>query len=311
MANKSEQLFEELREAIINCNTFPFPQFSIDGNPKSNEYENLFIELDNKFNALYLQSHKDDFYWFHCSCKVYKSHFNQRLKKYLGENPDALEIDFLRLEIKKINDSNDERNEPPIIPVEDFKNPESDNEYLSFFDLKKDSFTKIKQSQERKLEFLNSIKYPQKEIANIKPTVKVKAQIENRLSNEDLIAMLVSKEILKKEQEKQFLKIISGKPKTEDVIWHDKNWQLYTLVKYFSEHGFLDLEEEQINTFIIENFEIKGNGKTIGAKQAYTRRKKRYEDTKLAYAGKSDEKNQLGKDLYCKYSTKLDSVFNK
>lgn len=64
-------------------------------------YDDLKRAIVANLDKLYIQSNKDDFYWFDCSLKTYEATFSQRLQG-LNRNfdPDATELDLLIMDYR-------------------------------------------------------------------------------------------------------------------------------------------------------------------------------------------------------------------
>lgn len=52
------------------------------------------------FDDLYIQSKNENIYYFDCHSDVYEAHFDSRMDSYLEKIPEAVELDFLKAEVK-------------------------------------------------------------------------------------------------------------------------------------------------------------------------------------------------------------------
>lgn len=77
-------------------------KYDLDKNIISNTIENLL-------NKLYIQSAKDNYYYFDCPVKVYISNFENRFGAYKNVNIDADIIDFINFELKNLSDTENHR----------------------------------------------------------------------------------------------------------------------------------------------------------------------------------------------------------
>lgn len=72
--------------------------------------ETKYIEkIKNSLNELYLQSNKDNYYFFDCTLKAYLSNIDKKIKDYLELHVDANMIDFYKTEINYLLNPADNR----------------------------------------------------------------------------------------------------------------------------------------------------------------------------------------------------------
>lgn len=141
---KSEILQDEIvfkildyQKAINDYDNYKFREFNdgldVDEDFERQHQQSLYeIKTDVKLllAKLYKNSVLDNYYFFDCPLKVYKSHYNDKLKNFTDINIDADEIDFLKKEIKSLYDASTNRKIVNILNTVNYSDFISDD--LSF-----------------------------------------------------------------------------------------------------------------------------------------------------------------------------------
>ena len=188
--SKSEQIHDELNRLAAKFYIFDITCFHETGIPIELQDESFllkeFYELRKlkyqfieTFNKLYEQSIEDNYLWQYCSVKVYKSHLEQIKIDFFKRYNNANEEDFFINEIENIlyhyQDQKEETYPYPykektksLVPSSYIYNIPKEEKYqvlyilkeekarISYF-LNNDITKKIKYSQDRKLDLLNSL----------------------------------------------------------------------------------------------------------------------------------------------------------
>jgi len=115
-----------------------------------------FINLD--LNKLYVQSEKDDFYFFDCSFDLYQKLLSDRLNKFLSDHKNSKELEFFENELEKLKTPNKQR-----FFSQDFSKINYSKYLLDNID--------FKIALRRKLEFIKH------ELADLKGGLKYKSKI--------------------------------------------------------------------------------------------------------------------------------------
>ena len=97
--------------------------------------------VNQKIKELQKTSLKENYYFFDCSFKVYKNHYHRRKIKFIANNTDVDEADFIKEELQLRANKRQGRT---------FKHNSDDVSYHSFIDLN----ISIKKPEEKKIEFL-------------------------------------------------------------------------------------------------------------------------------------------------------------
>jgi hypothetical protein len=85
-------------------------KFIDDLNLESNQgLEGSILYINVSLNNLFKSSEKDDFYFFDCSLGLYDKLYSIRLKRFLTDHRDSIELDFLEYELDVFNNPNKNR----------------------------------------------------------------------------------------------------------------------------------------------------------------------------------------------------------
>jgi len=132
-----ENIEQELRIDVMNGAPYD-PAIDI-----KKDYEELEIKsfVNDKIKELQKSSLKENYYFFDCSFEVYKNHYHKRKIKFIANNIDVDEADFIKEELSsRINKNRGRRLKPDL----------NDISYHNFIDYN----ISIIKPEEKKIEFL-------------------------------------------------------------------------------------------------------------------------------------------------------------